>query len=93
MLLVILCGSPSALQLFFLQGDLFKAVHADDSVWTIEDGCLLDIVLSKSDTFKQDEIWESLLNDDRFKPDPLTFHEMRKKLDLERFQLEVRYYS
>lgn len=72
------------------QGNLFKAVHGDDSLWTIEDGSVLDIVLSKADTFKQDEIWESLLEGDGYKPDPLTLHEMRKKLDLERFQLEVR---
>ncbi|XP_052126801.1 nudC domain-containing protein 2 [Frankliniella occidentalis] len=69
-------------------GTLFQTIHVDDSVWTIEDGCLLDIVLSKSNTFKQDEIWESLMEDGSYKPDPLVFHEMRKKLDLERFQLE-----
>ncbi|KAK3912356.1 NudC domain-containing protein 2 [Frankliniella fusca] len=70
------------------KGTLFQAIHVDDSVWTIEDRCLLDIVLSKSNTFKQDEIWESLMEDGCYKPDPLVFHEMRKKLDLERFQLE-----
>ncbi|XP_034246953.1 nudC domain-containing protein 2-like [Thrips palmi] len=71
-----------------IKGNLLKAVHGDDSLWTIEDGSILDIVLSKSDTFKQDEIWESLLEEEGYKPDPLTLHEMRKKLDLERFQLE-----
>ncbi|KAJ1530387.1 hypothetical protein ONE63_005296 [Megalurothrips usitatus] len=70
------------------KGNLFSPVHADDCVWTIEDGSLLDIVLSKTDTFKQDAIWESLLEDGGYKPEPLVFHEMRKKLDLERFQLE-----
>ena len=35
----------------------------------------------------KDECWLSLLKD-QFYPDPLILNEMRKKLDLERFQLE-----
>lgn len=76
------------MSLICFQGNLFHAVHGDDSIWTIEDNSLLDIVLSKADTYKQNEIWESLL-EDQYKPDPLVLHEMRKKLDLERFQIEV----
>ena len=72
-----------------MKGPLFSTVHPDDLVWTIEDGCLLDIVLSKTSPITKNEVWEALLEGGGFQPDPLTFHEMRKKLDLEHFQLEV----
>jgi hypothetical protein len=64
-------------------------VHPDETVWTVEDNKLLNIVLAKADVASKDEIWESLLEADMYKPDPLTLHEMRKKMDLERFQIEV----
>lgn len=77
----------------FIQGKLFGTVHSDDSVWTIEDGCLLTIVMSKANYEKKEEIWEALLHDGHYQPDPPTLHEMRKKIDLEKFQLEVIYFE
>lgn len=64
-------------------------MHADETVWTVEDNKLLNIVLAKADVTLKDEIWESLLEGDMYKPDPFTLHMMRQKLDLERFQIEV----
>jgi hypothetical protein len=64
-------------------------VHADETVWTLEDNKLLNIVLAKADVSLKDEIWESLLEGSVYQPDAYTLHEMRKKLDLERFQIEV----
>ena len=49
----------------------------------------MSIVLPKADYSKKEIIWEALLHDGRFKPDLITFNEMRKKLDLEKFQIEV----
>ena len=46
-------------------------------------------MLAKVDAKLKDEIWESLLENDCYKPDPYTLHEMRKKMDLEKFQIEV----
>uniref|UniRef100_A0A1B6JK04 CS domain-containing protein n=1 Tax=Homalodisca liturata TaxID=320908 RepID=A0A1B6JK04_9HEMI len=71
-----------------LKGQLYKTVHPDDSVWTIEDGCVLDIILSKAEYEGKDTLWEALLKDRSYQPDPLTLHNMRQKLDLEKFQLE-----
>lgn len=34
-------------------------------------------------------MWESLLADGKYQPDAWTLNEMRKTLDLERFQMEV----
>ncbi|XP_054285380.1 nudC domain-containing protein 2-like [Macrosteles quadrilineatus] len=70
------------------KGHLYKPIHPDDSVWTIEDGCTLNIVLSKAEYDQKDTLWESILKDGSYQPDPLTLHEMRKKLDLEKFQIE-----
>ena len=60
----------------------------DESTWTIEDRKLLRIQLVKADERTKDHCWLSLL-EAQFTPDPITLSEMRKKLDLERFQLEV----
>ncbi|XP_050420908.1 nudC domain-containing protein 2-like isoform X2 [Adelges cooleyi] len=71
-------------------GNLFRKVHADETVWTLEDnGTLLNIVLTKADYIKNEIVWEALMEDKSFKADPLTFHEMRKKMDLEKFQIEI----
>jgi len=59
----------------------------DESTWTIEDRKLLMIQLVKADERTKDHCWLSLLEAE-FTPDPITLSEMRKKLDLERFQLE-----
>ena len=61
----------------------------DESTWTIEDRKLLRIQLVKADERTKDHCWLSLL-EGQFTPDPITLNEMRKKLDLERFQLEVK---
>jgi len=60
----------------------------DESTWTIEDKKLLRIQLVKADQRTKDECWLSLL-ENQFSPDPIILNEMRKKLDLERFQIEV----
>ena len=60
----------------------------DESTWTIEDKKLLRIQLVKADQRTKDQCWLSLL-ENQFSPDPIILHEMRKKLDLERFQIEV----
>ena len=61
----------------------------DESTWTIEDKKLLTIQLIKADERTKDQCWLSLL-ENQFIPDAFVLNEMRKKLDLERFQLEVR---
>lgn len=69
------------------EGELPRPVYAEEMIWTIEEGHLC-IVLSKSDYSIKDEMWESLLADGRYQPDAVTLLEMRKTLDLERFQIE-----
>lgn len=63
-------------------------VRADEALWTLEDKKTVHIVMTKADACSTETAWESLLKDD-FLADPWTFHEMKKKLDLERFQIEV----
>ncbi|VVC24872.1 Hypothetical protein CINCED_3A014389 [Cinara cedri] len=73
-------------------GNLFRKVHGDESLWLLEDeGTLLKIILIKADYIKKEIVWESLLEDGSFKADPITYIEMKKKIDLEKFQIEVRY--
>jgi hypothetical protein len=74
---------------FNLQGKLFGNIHADESVWTLEDGNTLNIVMIKSDYTKREKVWEALLANGNYAPDILTLHEMRNKLNLENFQIEV----
>lgn len=64
---------------------------ADETVWTIEDGFLC-VVLVNAKSSVSEEMWESLLADGSFAPDPLTLLEMRKNLDLEKFQIEVTFF-
>lgn len=71
------------------QGKPRGTVRADESVWTLEDGKLLRIVLVKAeDVAHSEKVWESLL-EGQFVATAAEFWEMRKKLDLEKFQLEV----
>ena len=63
-------------------------VIEDEMVWTLEDRKLIHIVLAKADCNVRETIWEGLLKDE-FHADPWKVLEMRKKLDLERFQIEV----
>uniref|UniRef100_A0A023FEN7 Putative nuclear distribution protein nudc n=1 Tax=Amblyomma cajennense TaxID=34607 RepID=A0A023FEN7_AMBCJ len=72
-------------QLF--SGDLHRTVVADESTWTIEEQQRVLILLVKSEPASSEKVWESLL-DGQYKPDPLVMHEMMKKLDLEKFQIE-----
>ncbi|KAK6616887.1 hypothetical protein RUM43_014857 [Polyplax serrata] len=69
------------------EGELARVVYADELIWTIEDGTLC-IVLAKADHSIKDDMWGSLLVNGQYQPDPWTLHEMRKNLDLERFQIE-----
>ncbi len=55
----------------------------------MEDRRLLRIQLAKANP-RKDSCWMALMADMRFAPDPVMAHEMRKKLDLEQFQMEVR---
>ncbi|XP_063218945.1 nudC domain-containing protein 2-like [Bacillus rossius redtenbacheri] len=71
-----------------LQGELYGTIHVSESTWVIEDKKLLRIILSKAHSGVKESIWTSLLKDGTGTPDPLTLHEMRKKLDLEMFQIE-----
>ena len=65
-----------------------ETIIEDESTWTIEDQELLRIQLVKMDERSKDTCWLSLLKD-QYQPDPYLLNEIRKKLDLERFQLEV----
>ncbi|XP_050690034.1 nudC domain-containing protein 2-like [Eriocheir sinensis] len=69
------------------EGTLFGVVRGDETVWTLEDRKLVRIVMTKADTNTKENVWEGLLKE-RFLADPFVLHEMRKKLDLERFQME-----
>ncbi|MPC12705.1 NudC domain-containing protein 2 [Portunus trituberculatus] len=71
------------------EGTLYGVVRADETVWTLEDKKLLHIAMSKADACTKENLWEGLLSD-RFLADPFVLLEMRKKLDLEHFQMEVR---
>ncbi|KAF4532866.1 hypothetical protein B566_EDAN001469 [Ephemera danica] len=70
-----------------IKGGLYGVVRADENVWSIEGG-VLNILLSRSDHAVKEAVWTSLLKDGTYQMDPLTLNETRKKLDLERFQLE-----
>jgi len=69
------------------EGKSFGTILVDESTWTIEDKKLLTIQLVKADERTKDQCWLSLL-ENQFIPDAFVLNEMRKKLDLERFQLE-----
>lgn len=48
----------------------------------------VSILLAKAEFSRPaDEVWPSLLEGE-FRADPLTLHEMTKKIDLEKFQIE-----
>ena len=60
----------------------------DESTWTVEDQKLIRIQLIKAHHGTKDLCWLSLLEGE-YQPDPIALNEMRKKLDLEKFQIEV----
>ena len=70
-----------------LEGNLYDVIVPDDSVWTLEDKKLLRILLQKRERHAGN-CWKSLMADNTYAVDPMTFQEMEKKLTLERFQRE-----
>lgn len=54
-----------------------------------EERKIIYILLAKVDLPEKEVIWESLLKGGQYAPNPLEEMEMRKKLDLERFQLQA----
>ncbi|XP_050051206.1 nudC domain-containing protein 2-like [Dermacentor andersoni] len=68
-------------------GNLHRTVVADESTWTIEERQRVLILLVKTEPANSEKVWESLL-DGQYAPDPQIMHEMMKKLDLEKFQIE-----
>lgn len=67
-------------------------VHGDEIIWTLENnGTLLNIVLPKAEFKGKEQIWNSLFvnSKENYATDPTIFHEMKKKMDLEKFQIEV----
>ena len=69
------------------QGQPHDTIVEDESTWTIEDRKLIRIQLAKANV-RKDHCWSSLLKD-QYQVDIVTLNEMRKKLDLEQFQIEV----
>jgi len=70
-----------------IEGNLFSPVLKDELIWTIEDKKSMYIILGKGDKNTKETTWEGLLQDN-YLADPWLLHEMQKKLDLERFQME-----
>ncbi|XP_003744250.1 nudC domain-containing protein 2 [Galendromus occidentalis] len=69
-------------------GKLYRPVRADECTWTLEEKTKVLILLAKAEYSRPaNEVWPSLLEGE-FRADPLVLHEMRKKIDLEKFQLE-----
>lgn len=71
---------------FSFQGQLFSCIHVDESMWSLEDGNLIRILLSKA---KSSDVWPSLMADGRYAASPQVLMEMKKQADLELFQLQV----
>lgn len=73
------------------KGKLFDIVHGDEIIWTLENGgTILNIVLTKAEFKGKEQIWSSLFveSGENFVAEPLILHEMKKKMDLEKFQIE-----
>ena len=71
--------------MIYILGQTIQHDFEDESTWTIEDQKLIRIQLVKAHHKTKDLCWKSLL-ESQYEPDPYTFNEMRKKLDLENFQ-------
>lgn len=70
----------------YIQGKLGGFIHADESLWTLEDRCLIRLCLAKADQSAANT-WQSLLEDE-YPADPITLDKMKQKMTLERFQKE-----
>uniref|UniRef100_A0A2R5LMP6 Putative nuclear distribution protein nudc n=2 Tax=Ornithodoros turicata TaxID=34597 RepID=A0A2R5LMP6_9ACAR len=70
------------------EGNLCRTVVADECTWTIEEQERVTLLLVKSEPASSEKVWESLLEGRVYAPEPVVMHEMMKKLDLEKFQLE-----
>uniref|UniRef100_A0A8D8RAM9 NudC domain-containing protein 2 n=1 Tax=Cacopsylla melanoneura TaxID=428564 RepID=A0A8D8RAM9_9HEMI len=73
------------------KGKLFDVVHGNEIIWTLENkGTLLNIVLPKAEFKGKEQIWPSLFvnSGENYSADATIFHEMKKKMDLEKFQIE-----
>lgn len=68
-------------------GTFYKTVQADDCTWTVEERKTILIFLEKAEKFENENIWVSLL-EGQYIADPLTQHEMLKKLDIEKLNIE-----
>eukprot|EP00095_Tigriopus_kingsejongensis_P005188 maker-scaffold321_size207582-snap-gene-1.26 protein:Tk05188 transcript:maker-scaffold321_size207582-snap-gene-1.26-mRNA-1 annotation:"domain-containing protein 2" len=68
------------------EGEPYDTVLEGECIWTLEDNKLLRIQLVKANP-RKDHCWTSLLQG-AYQPSPSIIHEMRKKLDLEQFQIE-----
>ncbi|XP_062608745.1 nudC domain-containing protein 2-like [Saccostrea cucullata] len=69
-----------------IEGDLPNTIHADESVWTLEDKKFLRLCLPKSHVGAEN-CWDSLLVG-QYRTDPWTFDQMEKKATLQKFQQE-----
>ncbi|KAM6977472.1 nudC domain-containing protein 2 [Aplochiton taeniatus] len=68
------------------KGKLFGSTVADEATWTLEDKCLIRIVLTKSNR-EAGNCWTSLL-EGQYSADAWVQDQMQRKLTLERFQRE-----
>ncbi|XP_028816334.1 nudC domain-containing protein 2 [Denticeps clupeoides] len=68
------------------KGKLFGTTVEDEATWTLEDKCLIRIVLMKANR-EAGNCWGSLL-DGQYSADPWVQDQMQRKLTLERFQRE-----
>uniref|UniRef100_A0A3Q2PAK0 CS domain-containing protein n=1 Tax=Fundulus heteroclitus TaxID=8078 RepID=A0A3Q2PAK0_FUNHE len=69
------------------QGRLFDVTVSDEATWTLEDKCLIRIVLMKTNR-EAGNCWSSLLEGE-YCANAWVQDQMQRKLTLERFQREV----
>ncbi|XP_013388853.1 nudC domain-containing protein 2 [Lingula anatina] len=69
-----------------IDGEFVSPIHADESVWTLEDKKLVEMCLPK-DKATAANCWTSLLVG-QYEADPFTYDQMEKKMTLQRFQYE-----
>lgn len=69
------------------KGRLFGATVSDEATWTLEDKCLIRIVLMKTNR-EAGNCWSSLLEGE-YCANAWVQDQMQRKLTLERFQREV----